>query len=143
MAELGALASGITVAALIPHIARGIVELKDFISSAKNAPKELQNLFSGIESLTALLDHCSSNAEAQEPDIGERYALLSLEHCCTAPGDLKAVALHLVEGVKRRRRLGSFMAVLKRSELDRLSGKLETAKSALMLSRQVLLEYEC
>lgn len=70
MAELGVLASGITVVGLLPRIARGIVDLKDFVESVKNAPKEIHRSLLRVAVLTRMLEEIAAAAAAPKGYFG-------------------------------------------------------------------------
>ena len=142
MAEviIGLAASSWTLSTIIIHIARNVVILHDF-NDFKTAPKDVQRLISEVENLTKLLEARASEAKESIGCIGEVWARICLNQCFRAAEELGAVARKIEEGMRKRKRVGRVWAVLRGKEVDRLRGRLDSAKISLLLSEQVVTRF--
>jgi hypothetical protein len=138
MAELGIAASGIGIASLALQVGDCIVRLKGFWDAVKDAPEEIKHLLEEIETLSSVLSDFETN-EQPELDLGHESTSRCLEFCKKALGILDSVVKEVEANMRKRKRVGSVKAVLKRDAIKKLKERLMSAQSMLMLSNNMYL----
>jgi hypothetical protein len=138
MAELGIVASGMGIASLALQVGDCIVRLKGFWDAVKDAPEEIKHLIEEIETLSIVLSDFETS-EQLELNLGRESTSRCLQLCKKAIGVLDSVVKELGAEIKRRKRVGSVKAVLKKDVIDKMRERLMTAQSMLMLSNNMYL----
>jgi len=138
MAELGIAASGIGIASLALQVGDCIVRLKGFWDAVKDAPEEINHLIEEIETLSSVLSDFETS-EQPELNLGRESTSKCLQFCKKAVGILDSVVKDIEANIKKRKRVGSVKAVLKRDAIEKLRERLMTAQSMLMLSNNMYL----
>jgi hypothetical protein len=138
MAELGIVASGMGIASLAIQIGDCIVRLKGFCDAVKGAPEEIKHLIEEIETLSFVLSGFETN-EQPELNPGHEATTKCFQLCKKAIGILDGVVKDAEAEIKKRKRIGSVKAVLKRDVIEKLRARLMTAQSMLMLSSNTYL----
>jgi hypothetical protein len=138
MAELGIAASGIGIASLALQVGDCVVRLKGFWDAVKDAPEEIKHLIEEIETLSSVLSDFETG-EQPELNLGCESTSRCLQFCKTAAEILDSVVKDVEANIRRRKRVGSVKAVLKREVIEKLRERLMTAQSMLMLSNNVYL----
>jgi len=138
MAELGIVASGMGIASLAIQIGDCIVRLKGFCDAVKDAPEEIKHLIEEIDTLSLVLSGFETN-EQPELNPGHEATAKCFQLCKKAIGILDGVVKDAEAEIKKRKRIGSVKAVLKRDVIEKLRARLMTAQSMLMLSSNTYL----
>jgi hypothetical protein len=138
MAELGIAASGIGIASLALEVGDCIVRLKGFWDAVKDAPGEIKHLIEEIETLSIVLSDFETSQQP-ELNLGHEPTSRCLQFCKKAVGILDSVVKDVEANIRRRKRVGSVKAVLKRDVIEKLRERLMTAQSMLMLSNNMYL----
>jgi hypothetical protein len=136
MAEVGLIASGMGIASLAIQIGDGILKLKAFWESVKDAPEDIRYILEEIETINLLLSEIISTREAL-PAVNTPTATKCLGFCQRGAEILGNVVEDLHKGIEKRQRIGSIKAALKKGAIDRLTDKLRRAQYLLMLSNQI------
>jgi hypothetical protein len=140
MADISMAGSGLGMASLALRVGDCVVRLKLFWDAVKDAPEEIKHLIDEIETLSLVLsDFETSESSEPEPTIGHEAMSKCFQFCKTAVGILETVAKQVEAEIKKRRRVGSVKAVLKKSEIEKLRERLMKAQSMLMLSNNLYL----
>jgi hypothetical protein len=135
MAALGVAASGIGIASLAIQVGDSILKLKSFWEAVKEAPEDIKHLIDEIEILSLVLSEIGKESdEGEEPPIASALASKCQELCRGGLGALQDVVHELGSEMKKRKRVGSVKAVLKKETVDKLKDRLRSAQLLLMLS---------
>ncbi|KAN0091826.1 hypothetical protein V8E51_017673 [Hyaloscypha variabilis] len=135
MADIGLSGSSLGIASLAFQVGDSIMRLKSFWDSVKDAPEDIKHLIEEIETLSSVLSDFETTATDQpEPEIGNEARSKCIQFCRNAVGILDDVVKNIEVEVKKRRRVGSVKAVLKKAEIAKLRERLMTAQSILILS---------
>jgi hypothetical protein len=137
MAEIGVIASGMGVASLAIQVADSILKLKEFLDDVKEAPEEIKYLIEEIDTLSTLLSEFDADIPNGESELDSSSMRKCLEHCSRGLGILEAIVRELDMDIGRRRRIGSFKAVLKKGSIDRLKDRLKSAQIMLLMAHQI------
>lgn len=138
MAELGIAASGIGIASLALQVGDCIVKLKTFCDAVKNAPEEIGYLIEEIETLSLVLSEFEAS-DAAVSTIRQESTSRCLLFCQKAASILSELVKDVEAEIRKRKRIGSVKAVLKRDAIKKLRERLMSAQSMLMLSNQIYL----
>jgi hypothetical protein len=142
MAELGVAASGIAIASIAIQVGDSILKLKSFWVQVKEAPEEIKLLIEEIEMLDLVLSELGSGEAADSlTELEPTCAKRCLELCRKGAGILETTVKELDEKINKRKRVGSFQAVLKKGVVERLKERLRSAQFMLMLSNQAYSEF--
>jgi hypothetical protein len=135
MAALGVAASGIGIASLAIQVGDSILKLKSFWEAVKEAPEDIKHLIDEIEILSLVLSEIGKESdEGEEPPIASPSASKCQELCQKGLKALQDVVHELESEMKKRKRVGSVKAVLKKGTVDKLKDRLRSAQLLLMLS---------
>ncbi|KAJ6022447.1 hypothetical protein N7460_012842 [Penicillium canescens] len=155
MAELvGTIASAITFAALVAHVGKSIVTLKECWHDIHNAPENLRALVRDIELFNLILDEIETDLQQQSlvSALGNsKHAAQSYRFCKEAAEDLDALCQELLEDLrpggnrsagggklnKLRRGYGAVkVGMFKKGKIERLVERLQKVMRLLLLSQQ-------
>jgi hypothetical protein len=137
MAEIGVIASGIGVASFAIQVADSILKLKGFLDSVKDAPEEIKYLIEEIDTLSTLLSEFDTDILNGESELDSSSVRKCWEHCSRALRVLQTSVRELDVDIGRRRRVGSFKAVLKKVSIERLKDRLKSAQIMLLMAHQI------
>lgn len=141
MAELGVAASAISIASIAIQVGDSILKLKTFWDHVKEAPEEIKYLIDEIETLNLVLSGFSSDETPNGPlSIEPAFSSRCLELCRKGAGILETVVKEIDVEIGKRKRVGSFKAVLKKGTIERLKERMRSAQLMLMLSNQAYSE---
>jgi hypothetical protein len=137
MAELGVISSSLGIVSLAIQVADSIMRLKNFLDSVREAPEEIKYIVRQIEALGMVLS--GSDTEDDEEGLSEAVSV-PMRNCkmflSEAARGLETVLKELEEGIGKRKKMGSFKAVIKQGIIDRLRQRLRDAQDLLVLSNQ-------
>jgi hypothetical protein len=138
MAEaIGFVASGISIGQLAAQVTACTLRLKAYWDEIKKAPTEIKYLVREIDALSLILFQIQDGYTGGE----NVYLQHSLELCRDGAEELKQlvdemeIKLSLGDG-RWKRKVGAAKVVLKKAEIKRLKGRLESAVSLLGLAHQ-------
>ena len=135
MADIGLSGSSLGIASLAFQVGDSIMRVKSFWDSVKDVPEDIKHLIEEIEILSSVLsDFETTDTDQPEPEIGNEARSKCIQFCRNAVGILDDVVKNIEIEVKKRRRVGSVKAVLKKAEIAKLRERLMTAQSILILS---------
>lgn len=137
MAEIGIIASGMGVASLAIQVADSILKLKEFLDNVKEAPEEIKYLIEEIDTLSTLLFEFDTDILEGESELDSSSMRKCWEHCSQGLGVLEAIVRELDMDIGRRRRIGSFKAVLRKGTIERLKDRLKSAQIMLLMAHQI------
>jgi hypothetical protein len=138
MADISLSGSGLGIASLAFQVGDCIMRLKGFWDAVKDAPDEIKHLIEEIETLSLVLSDFETS-ETPELNLGHEIMSRCFQYCKKAVGILEVVVKEVEGEIKKRRRLGSLKAVLKKGEIEKLRERLMAAQSMLMLSNNLYL----
>jgi hypothetical protein len=132
MAEVVAvLSGGFGIAAFAIQVSEKIVQIKQFLDTAKAASPEIRFCLDEIQLLNELL----LDWEAQSPVSPDDAISRRCADLCRQTADLVSDLLTEFQAkIGKRRRLGSIEFALKRGDIDRIQWRLERIKSTLNLA---------
>ncbi|KAK2742285.1 hypothetical protein FQN55_007954 [Onygenales sp. PD_40] len=135
MAEVLAVVSGsLSVAGFALQIANNIIQISSFLSTVKSAPLEIQLLLQDIQLFNdILLEFESETPFGPEDRISKRCA----EHCCRAAKMTSDLLNELQAKIGKKKLRGSLEFALKRGDLDRVLGRLESIKATVSMAHIV------
>jgi hypothetical protein len=137
MAELGVISGSLGIVSLVIQVADSLVKLKDFLDSVKEAPDDIKYIVRQIEALGLVLSGC--DAEGDEESVSQAVSI-AMRTCkmllSQAAAALEMVVKELEEAIGKRKKMGSFKAVLKQGTIDKLRQRLRDAQDLLVLSNQ-------
>jgi len=143
MAEvvLGAVASGITVGALVAQVTCSVVKLKSYWDQVQNAPREIQDLLEEVEILRHVLAATEDNQRRKVALMSAPpHILMCLRHCKEEVVRLQDLTdtlnIHLNAKSTVKRKWASTKVVVKKEMLERCRMSLGRAISLLCLSQQ-------
>ncbi|KAE9367098.1 hypothetical protein N431DRAFT_418216 [Stipitochalara longipes BDJ] len=140
MADIGLSGSGFGIASLVLQVGDSIMRLKGFWDAVEDAPEEIKHLIEEIEILSLVLsDFETPHLNQPEPEIGNEARAKCVQFFRKAVIILEAVVKEAEVEIRKRRKLGSMKAVLKKAEIAKLRERLATAQSMLMLSNNLYL----
>ncbi len=130
--------SSLGIASLALQLGDCIARLKSFWSAVKDAPEEIKYLLEEIETLSFVLSDFGAN---NDPKLnqGQEATFKCFQFCKKAVGILDAVINEVEVEIKKRKRVGSVKAVLRRDVIEKLRERLMRAQSMLMLSNSLYL----
>jgi hypothetical protein len=137
MAEIGVIASGMGVASLAIQVADSILKLKEFLDNVKEAPEEIKYLIEEIDTLSTLLSELDADIPNEESELDSSSMRKCWAHCSRGLGILEAIVRELDMDIGKRRRIGSFKAVLKKGSIKRLKDRLKSAQIMLLMAHQI------
>jgi hypothetical protein len=138
MADIGVIGSGLGIASLALQLSDCIAQLKSFWKAVKDAPEEIKYLLEEIETLSFALSDFEANDEPKL-NIGQEATFKCFQFCKKAIGVLDSVIKEVEVEIKKRRRVGSVKAVLRRDVIEKWRERLTRAQSMLMLSNSLYL----
>jgi hypothetical protein len=138
MADIGVAGSGLGIASLALQLGDCIARLKSFWNAVKDAPEDIKYLLEEIETLSFVLSDFEANDEP-ELNQGHEATPKCFQFCKKAVGILEGVIKEVEAEIKKRRRVGSVKAVLRRDVIEKLRERLMRAQSMLMLSNSLYL----
>jgi hypothetical protein len=137
MAELGVISGSLGIVSLALQVADSVTRLKTFLNNVKDAPDEIKYTIKQIEALDLVLS--SFDIDEADRDISEA-ASIAMRTCkiflIQAAASLETIVKELETEIGKRKKIGSFKAVLKQNMIDRLRQKLRDAQDTLLLSNQ-------
>jgi hypothetical protein len=137
MAEIGVIASGMGIASLAFQVADSILKLKEFLDNVKEAPEEIKYLIEEIDTLSILLSGLDADIPNKESELDSSSMRKCWVHCSRGLGILEAIVRELDMDIGKRRRIGSFKAVLKKGSIERLKDRLKSAQIMLLMAHQI------
>jgi hypothetical protein len=139
MAEvIGVVASGISIVQLAGQVTACTLKLKAYWDEIREAPTEIKYLVREIDALSLILSQIQDGYTGGE----NVYLQHSLKLCRDGAEELKRLVdememkLSLGGGGRWRRKVGAAKVVLKKEEIKRLKGRLESAVRLLGLAHQ-------
>jgi hypothetical protein len=138
MAEvIGVVASGISIAQLAGQVTACTLKLKAYWDEIKEAPTEIKYLVREIDALSLILSQIEDGYTSGE----NVYLQHSLELCRDGAEELKRLVDEMetklsLGGGRWKRKVGAAKVVLKKEEMKRLKGRLESAVRLLGLAHQ-------
>jgi len=137
MADIGLSGSGLGIASLALQLGDSIIRLKGFWDAVKEAPEEIKHLIQEIEILSSVFSGFeTTDPDHPEPEIEDEARSKCVQFCRKAVNILNDVVKEVEVEIRKRRMLGSVKAALKKAEITRLSERLRTAQTMLMLCSQ-------
>jgi hypothetical protein len=104
----------------------------------KDAPEEIKHLIEEIETLSIVLSDFETSQQP-ELNLGHESTSRCLQFYKKAMGILDSVVKEVEYNIKKRKRVGSVKAVLKRDAIEKLKERLISTQSMLMLSNNMYL----
>jgi hypothetical protein len=141
MAELGVISGSLGIVSLAFQVSESVMKLKSFLDSVKDAPDEIKYTIRQIEALDLVLS--SADVHGDDDDSSEATAVAmrtSKIFLVQAAGALETSVKDLDLAI-RKRKVGSFKAVLKQSVIDKLKQRLRDAQDLLILSNSYYSQY--
>jgi hypothetical protein len=139
MAELGIIASGISIASIAIQTADSVLKLKTFWDSVKEASEDVAYLIEEIEVLGLVLagiaDGNTQNGESPV-EIESTAAARCLELCKRGADTLRKLVEDLASEIGRRKKWGGVKTTLKRNTVERLRERLRSAQTMMLLAEQ-------
>ena len=142
MAELGVISGSLGIVSLALQVSESVMKLKFFLDSIKDAPDEIKYTVRQIEALDLVLS--SADVHEDDDDSSEATAVAmrtSKVFLVQAARALETSVKDLDLAIGKRRKVGSFKAVLKQSVIDKLKQRLRDAQDLLVLSNQYYSQY--
>jgi hypothetical protein len=144
MAEVvGLIASGINIGQLASQIADSVMELKRLWNLVREAPSDIKDHVTQVESINLILSHIQRDyGQATRPGVGNDniYMQRSLQLCKEGADKLGAAVSELSDKIRGktgwRLKMGSIKIVLKKHDLQRLREKMKSAIDLLSLAYQ-------
>lgn len=139
MAEiLAVVASGMGVASLAIQVASSVKKLKDFCDRAKDTPSEIRDTLDDIETLPFVIDEIEAIARSGDHlSQGLHAALLrSAKRCREASNELRSIVSEVETAIQKHKFRGAVKGTLKKSRLDEIRQRLESAKMTCVLVNQ-------
>jgi hypothetical protein len=142
MAELGVISGSLGIVSLALQVSDSVMKLKSFLDSVKDAPDEINYTIRQIEALDLVL----SSADVREyDDVSPEPTAVAMRNSklflVQAAGALETSVKDLDLAIGKRKKVGSFKAVLKQSVVDKLKQRLRDAQELLVLSNQYHSQY--
>ncbi|PMD22508.1 hypothetical protein NA56DRAFT_598150 [Hyaloscypha hepaticicola] len=134
MADIRLSGSGLGIASLALQVSECIMRLKTFWDSVKDAPEEIKHLIEEIKTLSLVLSDFDTSEHPRHEATSRCY-----QSCKKAVGTLDSVVKEVESEIKKRKRVGSVKAVLKKGEIEKLRERLVTTQSMLMLANNMYL----
>ncbi|KAI9743630.1 MAG: hypothetical protein M1818_002946 [Claussenomyces sp. TS43310] len=139
MAEVfGIVGGGVGVASLAIQITDSIRKLKGFCSLVKDTPEEVRLAIEEVEILSEVLTDIERGAQdgsARLPSIRSAVTR-SIQLCRVSNDGLRTLAQDLSANSGDGKRWPTIKAALNRDKLERFRGRLESAKTTLLLANQ-------
>jgi len=146
MAEIGLIASGISIASLAIQIGDSIIKLKDFCSLVKDAPEEIEYLIEELEVLGLVISDIEASITSNQDESTLALDATTVSRClglCKRGADaLEKAVQELGAELEKGRKRGSFKTALRKGTTDRLREKLRNAQSLMVLSQQTYYQYD-
>jgi hypothetical protein len=139
MAEiLAVVASGMGVASLAMQVASSVKKLKDFCDRVKDTPSEVRDTLEDIEILSIVIDEIEAMARSGGclPQGLHNALLRSAKRCLEASDGLRSIASEIEAAIQKRKLRGAVKGALKKSRLDEIRQRLESAKMTCVLAGQ-------
>lgn len=143
MAEVvfGAVASGITVGALVAQVTSSVVKLKSYWDQVQDAPQEVQDLLEEVEILRHLLVAIEDNQRRNVALMSDPiHMVMCLRRCKEEVVRLEdlteSLNNHLDAKCKMKRKWASTKVVMKKEMLEKYRMRLGRAVSLLSVSQQ-------
>ncbi|KAH8593031.1 hypothetical protein B0O99DRAFT_226795 [Bisporella sp. PMI_857] len=141
MSGLEVAATVVGIVSLGVQIGEGILRLKAFATSIKEAPKDVQRFIDELDILNHVFTEiATAHKTGQLDDLPGSSAKECLSLCQNAADILYRVVKEVNSDIERRKIIGSMKFVLKQSSIDRLRSSLHSAQLMLILSKQTLME---
>ncbi|KAH8589483.1 hypothetical protein B0O99DRAFT_522979 [Bisporella sp. PMI_857] len=138
--EVAAAVAGIV--SLGVQIGEGIVKLKAFAISIKEAPQNVQRFIDELDLLNHVFtDIATAHKIEQLDDLPGSSVKECLSLCQNAADILHRVVKEVNSNIEKRKVIGSMKFVLKQDSIDRIKNSLHSAQLMLILSKQTLIEY--
>jgi hypothetical protein len=134
MADIRLSGSGLGIASLALQVSECIMRLKSFWDYVKDAPEEIKHLIEEIKTLSLVLLDFDTSEHPRHEATSRCY-----QSCKKAVGTLDSVVKEVESEIKKRKRVGSVKAVLKKGEIEKLRERLVTMQSMLMLANNMYL----
>jgi hypothetical protein len=134
---IGVVASGISIVQLAGQVTACTLKLKAYWDEIKEAPTEIKYLVREINALSLILSQIQDGYTGGE----NVYLQHSLELCRDGAEELKRLVDEMemklsLGGGRWKRKVGAAKVVLKKEEIKRLKGRLESAVRLLGLAHQ-------
>jgi hypothetical protein len=141
MAEvLGVVASGIAVGTLAAKVAKTTVKLKDVWQQVKDAPDDISHLLREIECFELILNETCQTLSLPGMLFDNACLQKPIKLCAEALDDLSELVDEMADKIETKRKwkekMGSLKIVLKKDEVDRVKGRLESAIRLLSMAYQ-------
>ncbi|KAK2754504.1 hypothetical protein FQN54_006905 [Arachnomyces sp. PD_36] len=135
MAEvIAAVTGGLSIASFGIQLSEKIFQIKSLLDAAKCAAPEIQSCLEEIELLNDIL----LDWEMQNPaPLGDRISKRCAEQCRRAVGQISELLSEFQDKIRKRKYFGSMEFAFRRSDLDRILGRLERVKSTLNVAHLV------
>lgn len=142
MAELGVISGSLGIVSLAIQVCDSVMRLKSFLDNVKDAPDEIKYTIRQIEALNLVLSstdpHEDDEDSCEAPAVSMRNSKVFLVQAARA---LETSIKDLDLAIGKRKKVGSFKAVLKQSVIDKLKQRLRDAQDLLLLSNQYYSQY--
>ncbi len=144
MAEIvGLVASGINIAQITIQVSASVMELKRLWKLVRDAPSDIKNHVSQVESINLILSHIKHDHD-QKTRLGldnhNLYMQRSLELCKEGAAELGVAVTNLSDSIRGkigwRLKMGSMKIVLKKDDLQTLREKMKSTIDLLSLAYQ-------
>ncbi|KAH8769265.1 hypothetical protein BGZ57DRAFT_826094 [Hyaloscypha finlandica] len=138
MADISIAGNGLGMASLALQVGQCMIVLKTFWDAVKDAPEDIRHLIEEIETLSLVL---SDFKTSEQPEFapGNEASSRCFQFCKKAVENLNAAVKEVEVHIKKRKRVGSVKAVLRRDVIEKLRDRLTTAQSMFMLSNNLYL----
>jgi len=144
MAEiLAVVASGMSVASLSIQVASSVNKLKYFCDRVKDTPSEVHDTLDDIETLSIVIDEIEAIARSGGHLPESLYAALlrSARRCLEASNALRSIVSEIEAALQKHKLRGAVKGALKKTKLDEIRQRLESAKMTCVLAGQSHLRY--
>jgi hypothetical protein len=142
MAELGVISGSLGIVSLAFQVSESVMKLKIFLDSVKDAPDDIKYTIRQIEALDLVLSsvdvHEDDDDSSEATAVAMRTSKIFLVQAARA---LETSVKDLDLAIGKRKKMGSFKAVLKQSVIDKLKQRLRDAQDLLVLSNQYYSQY--
>ncbi|KAI9651044.1 hypothetical protein NHQ30_001081 [Ciborinia camelliae] len=131
--ELGVAGSAIGIASFVIQLGDGILKLKEFWDSVKDAPEEILRTLDELDTMRIVL------AEIEE-NLGDHTAspaaIKSLQLCKKGMDVLNKVVKEMEREIQNRKKWGGLKVVLKKDFLEKMEKRLGGANRLMLMSHQ-------
>ena len=137
MDGLSATASGTAIVSAAVHLAESFKKLYEFWKSVKDAPEDIRAISVDLEILSNVLTEIAHETQHIEPNTS---LIAALNECCVKVKRLNTIRNKIELGFSstksRVRQWSAIKAVLKREELMKVQGELNSIKITLLMVQQ-------